>query len=155
MRIDEFAPEKKWWAKRKETDQAWKVSIEDIKARGYNLDIKNPRAVDDGPGDPDELLKQYREAAAEVDKVRRNCGRSWRRALEDKTLTNKRARLFDTFEKRDADESVNSRRGDRLDHSMPEGVPRARKTPSCSLHSRPGRPIKCRPEKSTSAGWGR
>jgi type I restriction enzyme M protein len=70
MRIDEFAPEKKWWAKRKETDQAWKVSIEDIKARSYNLDIKNPRAVDDGPGDPDELLKQYREAAAEVDKVR-------------------------------------------------------------------------------------
>jgi type I restriction enzyme M protein len=70
MRIDEFAPEKKWWAKRKETDQAWKVSIEDIKARAYNLDIKNPRAVDDGPGDPDELLKQYREAAAEVDKVR-------------------------------------------------------------------------------------
>jgi type I restriction enzyme M protein len=82
MRIDEFAPEKKWWAKRKETDQAWKVSIEDIKARSYNLDIKNPRAVDDGPGDPDELLKQYREAAAEVDKVREKLRTELGKALE-------------------------------------------------------------------------
>jgi type I restriction enzyme M protein len=53
LRIDEFAPEKKWWSKRKETDQAWKVSLKEIQDRGYNLDIKNPRAVDDGPGDAD------------------------------------------------------------------------------------------------------
>ena len=70
LRIEEFAAEKKWWGKRKENDQAWKVSVEDIKARGYNLDIKNPRAVDDGPGDADELLKQYKEVAAEAAKVR-------------------------------------------------------------------------------------
>ena len=57
IRIDEFEPERTWWVKRKETDHAWKVSIEDIKARGYHLDIKNPRAVDDGPGDADALLK--------------------------------------------------------------------------------------------------
>src|SRR5438093_2634252 len=68
LRIEEFAPEKKWWTKRKENDYAWKVSIEDIKARGYNLDIKNPRAVDDGPGDADTLLLQYREAATEAAK---------------------------------------------------------------------------------------
>src|SRR6185369_6976239 len=41
LRIEEFEPERKWWKKRKETEQAWKVSIEDIKGRGYNLDIKN------------------------------------------------------------------------------------------------------------------
>ena len=29
-RIEEFAPEKKWWNKRKENDQAWKVSIDEI-----------------------------------------------------------------------------------------------------------------------------
>ena len=34
LRIDEFAPEKKWWGKRKETDQAWKVTLEDIEATG-------------------------------------------------------------------------------------------------------------------------
>jgi type I restriction enzyme M protein len=70
LSIKEFEPEKKWWGKRKENEYAWKVTLDDIKARGYNLDIKNPRAVDDGPGDADELLKQYRAAAAEAAKIR-------------------------------------------------------------------------------------
>ena len=70
LRIDEFAPEKKWWSKRKENDQAWKVSLKGIQERGYNLDIKNPRAVDDGPGDADTLLTEYKQAAAEAAKIR-------------------------------------------------------------------------------------
>lgn len=70
LRIEEFAAEKKWWNKRKENDQAWKVSLKDIQDRGYNLDIKNPRAVDDGPGDADTLLREYREAAAEAARLR-------------------------------------------------------------------------------------
>ena len=70
LRIEEFGPEKKWWARRKGNDHAWKVGIEDIKARGYNLDIKNPSAVQDGPGDADELLRQYQDAAVEAAKVR-------------------------------------------------------------------------------------
>jgi type I restriction enzyme M protein len=64
LRIEEFAPEKKWWAKRRQNDQAWKVDIEEVKARGFNLDIKNPRARAEGPGDPDELLREYEAAAA-------------------------------------------------------------------------------------------
>ncbi len=82
MRIDEFAPEKKWWNKRKETDQAWKVSIADIKARGYNLDCKNPRAVEEGTGDPDELLAQYQQAVAEAAKVRELLKEELRKAIE-------------------------------------------------------------------------
>jgi type I restriction enzyme M protein len=70
LRIEEFAPEKKWWAKRKENDQAWKVSLKEIQERGYNLDIKNPRDVDDGPGDADTLLAEYKQAAAEAAKIR-------------------------------------------------------------------------------------
>jgi type I restriction enzyme M protein len=70
LRIEEFGAEKKWWGKRKETDQAWKVSLKEIQDRGYNLDIKNPRAVDDGPGDADTLLKEYRAAEAEAAKIR-------------------------------------------------------------------------------------
>lgn len=70
MRIEEFVAEKAWWGKRKENDYAWKVSVADIKARGYNLDIKNPRAVDDGPGDADEVLKEYRAAAGEAARIR-------------------------------------------------------------------------------------
>ena len=42
IRIEEFDLEKKWWNKRKETEYAWKVSIDTIKERNYNLDIKNP-----------------------------------------------------------------------------------------------------------------
>ena len=38
----EFEPLKKWWKKRKESDLAWKVSIDKIIENGYNLDIKNP-----------------------------------------------------------------------------------------------------------------
>ena len=48
-----------WWggAKRKgreETPQAWKVTAEEVKARGYNLDIKNPHTVADDHGDPED-----------------------------------------------------------------------------------------------------
>jgi type I restriction enzyme M protein len=50
-----------WWggAKRKgrvETEVAWKVTADEVKARGYNLDFKNPHAVADEHGDPAELL---------------------------------------------------------------------------------------------------
>ncbi len=82
MRIEEFAAEKKWWGRRKENEQAWKVSVEDIKARGYNLDIKNPRAVDDGPGDADALLKLYKETATEAAKVRDQLRDELRAALD-------------------------------------------------------------------------
>jgi type I restriction enzyme M protein len=38
----EFDGLKKWWKKRKEHEQAWKVSIKALRESGYNLDIKNP-----------------------------------------------------------------------------------------------------------------
>lgn len=38
----EFDSLKKWWKKRKENEQAWKVSIKTISENGYSLDIKNP-----------------------------------------------------------------------------------------------------------------
>ena len=42
IKVSEFEPLKKWWKKRKENEQAWKVSIKTIAENGYNLDIKNP-----------------------------------------------------------------------------------------------------------------
>jgi type I restriction enzyme M protein len=50
-----------WWggAKRQgreETPQAWKVTADEVKTRGYNLDIKNPHTPADDYGDPEELL---------------------------------------------------------------------------------------------------
>lgn len=38
----EFDGLKKWWKKRKENEQAWKVSMDEIISNSYNLDIKNP-----------------------------------------------------------------------------------------------------------------
>jgi type I restriction enzyme M protein len=65
MRIEEFAAEKAWWHDRKEGPQAWKVGIDQIRARGFNLDIANPNAPQHVHEDPDELLARYeREKAA-------------------------------------------------------------------------------------------
>jgi type I restriction enzyme M protein len=64
-----------WWggAKRKgrkETALAWMATADDVKARGYNLDIKNPHTVADDHGDPDQLLAQLTAAEAETVKLR-------------------------------------------------------------------------------------
>ena len=70
MRIEEFVPEKSWWDKREESEQAWKVSVDQIKQGGYNLDIKNPNTVEDELGDPDELLAEYKTLLKEVAETR-------------------------------------------------------------------------------------
>src|SRR4051812_45108629 len=59
-----------WWGggKRKGREEgpfAWKVTAEEVKARGYNLDIKNPHAVADDHGDPAELVASLTAAEAE------------------------------------------------------------------------------------------
>ena len=46
IKHDEFNAEKEWWDNRTETDCAWKVSINEIKERNYNLDFKNPNKVE-------------------------------------------------------------------------------------------------------------
>ena len=50
-----------WWGGterkgRRETERAWRVTAAEVKASGYNLDIKNPHATEDDHGDPEELL---------------------------------------------------------------------------------------------------
>lgn len=67
IRIEHFKPCVEWWggAKRKgrvETEVAWKVAADDVKSRGYNLDIKNPHTVEDAHGNPEELLAKLNEA---------------------------------------------------------------------------------------------
>jgi type I restriction enzyme M protein len=55
---------------RAETPQAWKVTAEEVKARGYNLDIKNPHTVADDHGDPEELLQSLNAAEGEAARLR-------------------------------------------------------------------------------------
>ncbi|MDQ3749722.1 MAG: type I restriction-modification system subunit M [Acidobacteriota bacterium] len=47
IRPEEFRPIKDWWENRAESEIAWKVHIETIKARNYDLDIKNPHKTED------------------------------------------------------------------------------------------------------------
>jgi len=82
MRIEEFAPEKAWWQNRQENEQAWKVSVEQIKSNGYNLDIKNPNTVEDDHGDPEELLAEYKTLLASVAETRETLKQELMDALE-------------------------------------------------------------------------
>lgn len=74
IRVEHFAECVAWWDQRVESQVAWKVTIEDVKARGYNLDVKNPHTVAEDHGDPEELLKALeaaeREAAALRDQLK-------------------------------------------------------------------------------------
>lgn len=47
IQAKEFEPIKKWWNDRKESDIAWKVDIQTIIDRNYDLDIKNPTKVEE------------------------------------------------------------------------------------------------------------
>lgn len=75
IRFEHFKGCIDWWGgtKRKdrvETEKAWKVTAEEVKARGYNLDIKNPHTVADDHGDPEELLESLAVAEAETARLR-------------------------------------------------------------------------------------
>ncbi|MBU3950386.1 MAG: type I restriction-modification system subunit M [Proteobacteria bacterium] len=68
--IGEFDLEKKWWKKRKVTENAWKVSIKEIEARNYNLDFKNPHQVEIDHGDPEELMQEYEAIVKDMNATR-------------------------------------------------------------------------------------
>ncbi|WP_348765581.1 class I SAM-dependent DNA methyltransferase [uncultured Salinisphaera sp.] len=77
MRFEEFQAEIDWWgteadgfAARIETEHAWNVSIDDIRERNYNLDIKNPFQAKEEIHDPDELLARYEQQQAEIQALR-------------------------------------------------------------------------------------
>jgi type I restriction enzyme M protein len=77
IRIEEFDAEKSWWgteldgfAIRVENERAWKVSIDQIKAANYNLDQKNPHAVDAVNHDPEQLLVDYARLQSEAQALR-------------------------------------------------------------------------------------
>src|SRR5271165_6713768 len=60
IRVEHLKPCADWWggAKRKgrvENDVAWKVTTDEVKARNYNLDFKNPHTVANDHGDPEVL----------------------------------------------------------------------------------------------------
>jgi type I restriction enzyme M protein len=59
LQFEEFDPLFSWWGDRKETDQAWRVPVSDVRENGWNLDLRNPnRAADLSQRAPKELLNE-------------------------------------------------------------------------------------------------
>lgn len=72
INIKEFDLEKSWWNNREDeafAKHAWKVDVQEIKDRGYNLDIKNPHQESDDLASPEELLTQYNETSTKVSSI--------------------------------------------------------------------------------------
>ncbi|MDC6481456.1 class I SAM-dependent DNA methyltransferase [Schleiferiaceae bacterium] len=69
INIKEFDAEKAWWNNREENNYAWKVSIEEIKERGYNLDIKNPYQEVNELASPTELLENFRATESKISSI--------------------------------------------------------------------------------------
>jgi type I restriction enzyme M protein len=70
LNIAEFDAEKAWWTNRVENEYAWKVRVEEIVKRNYNLDFKNPHQVDIDHGDPEELYTEYEDITRQLEAVR-------------------------------------------------------------------------------------
>lgn len=77
MKFEEFQAEIDWWGSeqdgfsaRVENEHAWKVSIDEVIARNFNLDIKNPHVGETVSHDPDELLAAFSEQQQSITALR-------------------------------------------------------------------------------------
>ena len=82
MKLEDFAACTDWWGEgksikakaqrknRQANEQAWQVSIQEIKDRNYNLDIKNPHVEESINHDPEELLANYATQQGEIQQLR-------------------------------------------------------------------------------------
>lgn len=68
--IEEFELEKGWWDERVGSEYAWRVTRDEIVARGYNLDIKNPHEAEQKRVDPALLLARYEAQVAAAQATR-------------------------------------------------------------------------------------
>lgn len=88
LTIREFEQEKDWWGSterkgRKTTEHAWKVSAEEIAARNYNLDCKNPHEVEIDHGDPKELMLEYQQIVKQIEAAQTALKQELIKALEE------------------------------------------------------------------------
>jgi len=75
IRFEHFQSCIDWWGgaerkDRQETEYAWKVSLDEVKTRGYNLDFKNPHEVAHVRGNPQELLAKLDQAEQQAATLR-------------------------------------------------------------------------------------
>ena len=77
MRFEEFQSEIDWWGDeadgfkaRKETNQAWKRSVEYLEGRNFDFDDNNPHEDETEDRDPDHLMDEYSKAQGDIQKLR-------------------------------------------------------------------------------------
>lgn len=74
INVDEFDVLRAWWTDRQESDVAWRVDIDEIKARDYNLDFRNPAVIAARDADPLTVQAIYDEQrgafTAQLEKIR-------------------------------------------------------------------------------------
>jgi type I restriction enzyme M protein len=67
LQFDDFVDLLEWWNMREASERAWRVSVSEIAASGYNLDLRNPRraaALEDEL--PEVLLERVLASEAEI-----------------------------------------------------------------------------------------
>jgi type I restriction enzyme M protein len=74
LTIAEFDLEKKWWGGpsrkgRKATQNAWKVSANEISGHSFNLDRRNPHEITVEHGDPEQLMIEYQRIVEKLKSV--------------------------------------------------------------------------------------
>jgi len=82
MQLADFAACADWWGEgdnqqdklkrnnRQQNPQAWKIGLDEIVTRNYNLDIKNPHVEEQVSHDPDELLADFAEQQQQIGELR-------------------------------------------------------------------------------------
>lgn len=59
IKESEFEPITSWWNNRQESEVSWKVTIDELKVRNFDLDIKNPHKIEEVQEfSSDELMEQ-------------------------------------------------------------------------------------------------
>ena len=77
LRIEEFSVEEAWWGNeadgfvaRQANEFSWKVSVEELRSRGWSLDCKNPYVGEQVSHDSEELLRDYLSLQSEISDLR-------------------------------------------------------------------------------------
>lgn len=85
IKLEEFRPIKEWWNNRRENEHAWRVSIDEIKRRNYDLDIKNPRSKNDEKIDPLQAFEEYKDKQEKLSSAIDDLEVQLRRILTDES----------------------------------------------------------------------
>ncbi|MDD5409816.1 MAG: class I SAM-dependent DNA methyltransferase [Methylobacter sp.] len=75
IKVDHMQGCVEWWGgteriDRQASEVSWKVGLDEIKARNYNLDFKNPHIAANDHGDPQELLVKLEQDEQKTDSLR-------------------------------------------------------------------------------------